>query len=176
MSWILGLVLVLSASVVAAQTVCETPDNVDGNYVCNGNGKCVDHQSGRQNVTRCVCNTGWAGSQCDYQLKNRVLVFLMSFFFGELGVDRFILGLVTTGVLKLLLPCCCLVPLIILCCSTIRTDGVESRLTYALVILVYVALVLGALGSFGWWLADVIMTGMNTIRDSNGDPLGPWPT
>lgn len=46
-------------------------------------------------INLCICDKNYVsrdGGICNYKRSNRILVFIMSFFFGFLGVDRFILA------------------------------------------------------------------------------------
>lgn len=87
----LTLLLVLAIVIVAAQTngSCST------DFDCNLQGICLN--------SVCNCDLYYASANCQYRRKSRSGAFTMSVVFGTLGVDRFYLGYIGVGVVKLLL-------------------------------------------------------------------------
>jgi hypothetical protein len=152
---------------------------MDGGDICNGHGRCVNRTNPDNGTVteQCICSDAWGNTSCTYKKHSQVLVFLMSFFFGSLGVDRFIIGHTWQGVLKLLLGLSgCFLPCIALCVfgfgSLFGDGGKIGGGVCAVLIgcLLFVAIV----GCFVWWLADVILFGTNKIHDSHGYLLAPW--
>lgn len=128
---------------------------------CNGNGACVNETLADGNVTLiCLCDNDYGNTTCNYKKHSQLLVFLLDFFFGPLGVGRFIIGEVWQPVLKLLLSTCG-------CCIVGAAFMLAKPLGGAASCLV------GA-GIFVWWLVDVCYFGMNKLKDSHGFYLAPW--
>ena len=66
---------------------CTGPASCNYQGFCNANGSaCI--------CSNCYTTTSQAppGVQCDFQAKPQILIFMMSFFFGGLGVGRFLVG------------------------------------------------------------------------------------
>jgi len=89
---------------------CETP-GVPIALQCSGHGRCVDWfdelpagvDASAHRLTFCKCDQDWADPECTTERKSQVTAFLLSLFFGYLGVDQFYLGFVWPfGVLKLI--------------------------------------------------------------------------
>lgn len=80
--------------------------------VCSGHGECkiwsnqplkVSNASVKvHGISFCECQTGWADPECRTPRKSQFKAFFLSIFAGFLGADRFYLGLMLTGTLKLL--------------------------------------------------------------------------
>ena len=81
---------------------------------CNSTLGCGDHGYCKTPVytdpshTICECDKGWKSTEvpCDYQAKNWLVAFLLSFFLGEFGADWFYLAngsgtYIAIGVVKL---------------------------------------------------------------------------
>lgn len=51
----------------------------------------------------CVCAVGFRGNDCSYALRSRRTAFTLSFLLGNWGAGRLYMGLIGTGVLKLML-------------------------------------------------------------------------
>lgn len=106
-------------------------------------------------TSSCLCDKKYAcsgnnGSEtCSYKRKSRVKAFLLSFFLGGFGADRFYLLYGGIGALKLvlgLISCCMCIPMFLLAKSG---AAIPLRILQGLL----------GLALFGWWLADVIMIG-----------------
>lgn len=121
----------------------------------------------------CVCDDEHTGTQCAYLLKQKLTAFLLSFFVGTFGADRFYLGYIGLGIGKLILGLSMYVIMCGLCCAGIvgAISDSEGCVFGAMVVGICLA-VCCILASFGWWLADWIRILMNAIPDSNGVPLG----
>jgi TM2 domain-containing membrane protein YozV len=161
----------------AAPSACEIYTDVFGND-CAGNGQCV-------NGTYCICDAHYAGEFCTEKRQPQLLIFLMSFFFGGLGVDRFLLGLIPSAIGKLFL---CqagwMIPLIFMCPNMVigafgsamdNGFGNVLKMTSCLGSLtIMLVCALAALAGFGFWLHDVIVTGLNTLADVHGNLPYSW--
>ena len=159
-------------NVTATNTTCDTPNGGPGNGVCNGNGVCVNDTTTNYEPT-CVCISQYTGPQCAYLLKEKLTAFLLSFFVGAYGADRFYLGYTGLGVGKLILGLMFIIIACAMCCAYIGGALAESEGCILGVMIVGICLIVGCfLASFGWWLADWIRILMNAIPDSNGVPLG----
>ena len=101
------------------------------------------------NATRCLCKEEYAGAFCDIKRRSRLAVFLLDFFFGYLGVGRFMMGLIATAVIKLILTCVsgvftCFIPCAAMC------DNLGCIIVFGII---DVGL---ALAAFGWFVLNVI--------------------
>lgn len=69
---------------------------------CNGNGHCkaFDEQD-PFSPTFCYCDADWADPECRTRRKSQFMAFFLSLFGGLLGVDRFYVGDIGTGIVKL---------------------------------------------------------------------------
>jgi len=72
--------------------------DLDDSQKCNGHGKCKEFVTG---VSFCQCATGWSDPECRTARKSQRSAFLLSLFTGFLGLDRFYLGELSAGTLKL---------------------------------------------------------------------------
>jgi hypothetical protein len=127
----------------------------------------------------CTCLSGYISynnSICNYQQKQQLVAFLLSFLVGTCGADWFYLsqgngGYIAAGVIKLMsglvgifAPCC-------MCCfGLMRSD--KAKVGGFLVIIVGVSLA-AALQSI-WWLADWIRVIVGTFKDGNDQNLASW--
>lgn len=104
---VLFLNIVLSIPLKLNNTMLiESSNQCNYDYDCGLNGLC---KSIKNDSKICICNSGYISkdSICDYKKTDKLLVFLLSFFVGSLGVDWFILaknnaGYIVAGVFKLL--------------------------------------------------------------------------
>lgn len=152
---------------------CYTPD---AGQACNGNGICLNSTNANSTSGQmCKCDNGWGRDDCSYEEKSQILVFLMSFFFGGLGVDRFILGLTGSAVGKLILGLAgCILPCVAACvaaCAGIGAGEIGAGLVGGIAACLLICAIFAA---FGWWLHDVIVIGLNHLADSNGFPMKSW--
>jgi hypothetical protein len=126
----------------------------------------------------CQCNDGyitWQTSDiCAYKQISKLAAFLVSFFFGPLGVDWFMLsrgdgGYIAAGVLKLFMPCGFCVVL-----SCILMGGRHENAKACIIIVANVLRIIVTVGLFIWWLVDWIRILANSFPDGNGAPLKSW--
>ena len=102
------LLLLLFVNISWAQT-CDDQVN------CNGHGEC---QILSNNTFTCDCEEGWTSDPsegeivdgnlvfCNYEQKQQLVAFLLSFFLGAYGGGRWYCGLYTTAAIKLALFYC----------------------------------------------------------------------
>lgn len=76
---------------------CSLPE-LDDSQKCNGHGECKEFAAG---LSFCQCATGWTDPECRTGRKSQRSAFLLSLFTGFLGLDRFYLGELSAGTLKL---------------------------------------------------------------------------
>ena len=138
--------------------------------ITNGGGKCEkDKDCGTgtcvfaSNVTigKCDCdaNNQFTGANCDYERKSQLIAFLLSFFVGTYGADRFYLGYIGVGVVKLLLGLGICASPCFLCCGD--CGKVVSGIWAAVV----------GLAIFIWWIVDWALIIQGKIPDFNGVSL-----
>ena len=147
---------------------------------CSGRGQCLDDTSDSDDI--CLCDDGYTTHdadediECNYQQKEQLTAFLLSFFLGGAGGGRFYLENWTLAALKLSFcigfPCiiCC-----VMCCCGIgaglssdlggsTSDGfqVAGGFTGCCCMCIYV------LGVLAWCLTDIILIGIGDAKDGNG--------
>jgi hypothetical protein len=110
------------------------------------------------------------GPYCIYERKKQLTAFLLQFFV-FCGAGQFYVGNIQYAVPQLIISLAPCIISCIQCIMGIRIKG-EDRPCGHLVILIINCLFSCAL--CGWWLADVIIFGMNKHLDGNGVPLNPW--
>lgn len=71
---------------------------LDDGQKCNGRGVCKEFAAG---LSFCQCSTGYTGPECRSDRKSQRTAFLLSLFTGFLGLDRFYLGELSAGTLKM---------------------------------------------------------------------------
>lgn len=124
-------------------------------FDCNLQGTC-------ENGT-CFCDLYYTADNCSYRRKSRVGAALLSGLFGYFGVDRFYLGYIGIGVVKLLFG------FIIACFGCVGgVVLVKLKQKGGLVTFSYILSVGGGLGIFIWWLVDFIRIAIGHLDDSNG--------
>lgn len=71
---------------------------------CSGRGVCKtwDKEDLHSPTTFCECDRDWADPECNTRRKSQLGAFLLSLFFGYLGLDHFYMGYRVTGAMKLL--------------------------------------------------------------------------
>mmetsp|Transcript_11190 Transcript_11190/g.20372 ORF Transcript_11190/g.20372 Transcript_11190/m.20372 type:complete len:492 (-) Transcript_11190:3-1478(-) len=71
---------------------------------CSGRGTCKnwDIQNVNNQLAFCDCDRDWADPECRTRRKSQTVAYLYALFFGFLGADRFYLGEIVPGLLKLL--------------------------------------------------------------------------
>jgi len=186
------LCIILSISIVGSSTpaVVEVEDSpadqvaaqllrrdTSGGGFCNATVTCGDSSQGSCVNGSCVCTKGWANPNCSYDRKSRLTAFLLAFFVGHYGADRFYLGYIGDGVGKILL----IVFGFLLCCCGMVTAGVGGGLTKVQIFVgcgvslvgLCIALVgaLCVLASYVWWLVDWILILEKNLDDDDGYSL-----
>eukprot|EP00484_Ammonia_sp_Unknown_P027638 CAMPEP_0197036012 /NCGR_PEP_ID=MMETSP1384-20130603/13639_1 /TAXON_ID=29189 /ORGANISM="Ammonia sp." /LENGTH=214 /DNA_ID=CAMNT_0042466137 /DNA_START=44 /DNA_END=688 /DNA_ORIENTATION=+ len=177
---------------------------------CSARGVCVVPVPSDTSASLCVCDNGYTTHPmpatntasdvvyCNYQQRQQLTAFLLSFFVGWTGADRFYVGDWIVAVFKLLyctlITCClvwCLLPCTIYMASNryepVSTEAAEDaivqrilrnvvmlRNTVAMGAIQCCCLFLWALGCIVWCLTDVILFGLNDVKDGNGVQLASW--
>lgn len=83
-------------------------ENLSPALQCSGRGVCkiwdkeAEDLGSPDAVTFCECERDWADPECTTRRKSQTVAFLLSLFFGYLGVDHFYMGFWTSGIFKLL--------------------------------------------------------------------------
>ena len=110
-----------------------------------------------------------------YSEKKQFTAFLLALFLGFVGAARFYIGLYVTAVFKLALGLTACSPCFYsrVCCKEYHLESSESNVTPDVRAL-YILLWMGSCAFFGWWIADVVMFGINHIPDNDGLLLEPW--
>jgi len=151
----------------ALNVTCPTDDTL---------GECGGPQRGTCNTTtgNCTCNEQYAGLNCNYTRKSRLVAFLLSIFVGTYGADRFYLGLIGSAVGKLIIT----LAFILACCcggvvkAAISAGDSDSAGSIAAIVICVIGCLL-FLAEFIWWLVDVIRIGTGALHDSKGYATDP---
>ena len=108
----LGLMFLLMWSPAAAVFRGSGHDTrpCNSTHGCGDHGYCFTPMPSNASHSICECDKGWKSTEapCDYQAKNWLVAFLLSFFLGEFGADWFYLAngsgtYIAIGVVKLFL-------------------------------------------------------------------------
>lgn len=141
------------------------------NGIKSGGGKCQKDRDcgtgtctfvGNQTSGTCECDADnrFTGANCDYERKSQLVAFLLSFFLGSYGVDRFYLGYIGVGVAKLLIGLgICVSPCFCCCCENAGRVGGG----------IWAGLV--GLAIFIWWIVDWVFIIQGKLPDFNGVAL-----
>lgn len=83
---------------------CENP-RLNLANVCGGRGKCepFDKRNLKTPVFFCKCDRAYAGLECKYRRKRQTVAWVLSLFFGPLGLDELYLGFIELAMVKCLL-------------------------------------------------------------------------
>ena len=139
---------------------------VRGINQCSEHGECV--------MGICQCYEDYSGALCDYHLKSKTKAGFLAFFLGGFGFDRFYLGYILLGMIKLILGCVTGAGLKIICCggcsstTTMKTtDSSGEEVEY---------IKKGGTGCCGcliilWWIIDFLLIVTGGLDDHNGYPL-----
>jgi len=123
------------------------------------------------NQTKGVCKCGerYILDNCTYHQKSQLAAFLISFFAGTTGADRFYLGYIGIGVLKLLFPILVLPITCVFVCiaSCTKIEVLQKGGIVAVVVLA----ICETLGIVIWWIVDWALIANGTMLDYNGYPL-----
>lgn len=81
-------------------------DKLNDGQKCSGRGTCRHFPTGgsknsTQGLSFCECHRDWTDPECRSRRKSQMTAFLLSVFTGFLGVDRFYLGEISTGLVKM---------------------------------------------------------------------------
>lgn len=166
---------------VASAAASALPSNQVQEFECvNPFINCAEHGVCISNGTfafACKCDPGYVtyncapSVQCCYSQESRVKMFLLSFFFGGIGVPYFVLGAAGLGA-GILILCCggCLLGTV--AAYRVAASEGHSRGWKGLYCLGFLAL----LATVAWWNALWIQFAAETetVNDKNGVPVGPW--
>jgi hypothetical protein len=143
-----------------------TPQN------CQPPNGCID-------VNTCKCAPGFvnyfppgknttATTYCTYEQKKQLTAFLLQFFIFCAG--QFYVGNIAFAIPQLFITLGpCILSCIMLCAGIGFKGGKDCCHLFVVILNCLFACAL-----CGWWLADVILFGMNKYTDSNGVPLQGW--
>ena len=130
---------------------------------CNFHGTC------NPDTNTCVCTDEYSTykhNYCIYKRKNQLTAFLLSFFLGTVGADRFYLGDIELGIFKLSYM---IVGMCLLCCLAIvlgeKNDGIIYLHCFNCLYLI---------GLLVWYMYDLIQIALNNLPDHNHITLNPW--
>jgi len=128
---------------------------------CSFHGICTE-------ANQCDCYSSYVYDDCSYKQKSRLTAFLLSFFLGTFAIDRFYLGYKWQSALKLILGIfvCCL-------CCTAYSIVKSTRNSNLQSLVLGLSWCLLNLGTFVWWLTDVILIGSGNLGDGNGVSTAP---
>jgi len=150
-----------------------------GPVSCSFNGNCVDN-------TTCHCDERFATFQCDsvsptqccYKRKSRLTTFLLAFFLGPFGVNRFYLGenanalgFLFYTISPFIFFCCLLWP--ILCCLGKSLENLKPNETGCASCCLALLIFLWIVGLFCWLFYEFIASGTGYLNDWNGIGTNP---
>jgi TM2 domain-containing membrane protein YozV len=157
--------MLYNSTLLAAPTNNPSISCVD-NSACNYDGTCTKDGS-------CKCNSGYAthepddNTQCNYKQKKQLTAFLLQIFLGYYGAGHFYIGRIGLAIGELLLSFGgCFIGCLLVPCFMANAEGAT--------LIAGVINFLTATASFGWWLANTIIFGLNNFKDGNGVPLQSW--
>lgn len=140
--------------------------NETSNFHCISDEDCSYHGTCNQEKTVCICNNGYTTypsanqPQCNYEQKNQLTAFLLSFFLGAFGAGHFYIEIFGIAAVKLILG------LMIGCLQQLAKKSEDRFLVcfYSL----------GVIVVFIWYIWDLVLFGYNKYPDNNGVGLKPW--
>jgi len=134
----------------------------NGGHSCTSDDDCGDFRGYCDNKTaKCICYEKYTDSKCNYARKSQLTAFLLSLLISGVGAGRFYLGLTLSAVFQLLIGLCTIIIPIVAGCTIFCQKGKITG------IFIFLSFLFG-LASFGWWLADSILTGTNQLQDGEG--------
>lgn len=164
---ILILTLLQSILIGASNPACPTANN----FICSGHGECVDINTVGP---ECSCNSGYAGSDCNYQLKSKKLAIILSASLGYFGADRLYLGYETLWIVKMTLGfigiICGIILLVLACIGIFKRE--ENKNCCVEILVCSAVIVVGSfLTILIWYFVDLILIITDKLKDSNNYPL-----
>ena len=161
-----AIILLFCSNYATADSVGTIGTNVTFN--CTGQESCNYHGVCNRYNTGCICNDGYVTHdfpdvQCNYEQKEQLTAFLLSFFLGIFAAGQWYVGNYALAAPKLaigLINCC-----VFGSSKTSDDDGKEKKTFCATLFFLVV---------FAWWLADVIIFGINDYTDGDGVDLQSW--
>merc|ERR1719361_1367970 len=168
---------VFSVYIVSSQTY--PSDDCDEANNCNARGLCATNDDGSW---YCICDDGYTTYDaeddvyCNYEQKKQLTAFLLAWFLGGFGGGQWYLGLTGLAVGKLMLglSVCCIIPCCGYCMVGASVAADSEGLMKSSGTLIGCCYCCAILGTFVWWLVDIIQFGMNNYEDSNGMELESW--
>lgn len=132
---------------------------------CSGHGGCHawEKTSDANPTPFCKCDSDWADPECRTRRKSQTVAYFLATFLGIVGADRFYLGLLLSGWLKLAL----LGGLSVFCITEILITGSspvnlsKDLRSWSGLMKVITFLVLGS-----WYFVDIIRTGSGAVETS----------
>jgi len=143
---------------------------------CSGKGECIN--------STCICNDGYANANCSYSMKSGLAAFLLAFFLGGVGADRFYLYYYWQGGLILGLFICA-------CCGSciykigfgkgnsssgyekLETDGNKNCCNILGILIFGLIPCCINLGIVIWVIVDVVLIGIGDTKDAHGFKITP---
>jgi len=133
------------------------------------------------NSSTCKCAEGFANyfpksttqetliSYCTYEQKKQLTAFLLQFFVFCAG--QFYVGNIQYAIPQLIIG---VIPWVLTCLMIFLRFGITAKKKTCIHNLITIFNCLSAFTFCAWWLADVIIFGMNNFNDNNGVPLQHW--
>jgi len=144
-----------------------TSQNATCDLDCSGHGNCAF--AGSKNDTKsCLCDERFVDDDCHYEQKSKKHAFLLSFFLGAWGADRFYLECYEVGLIKFLFTLhICIIPCLpALCACCMRDDNSSILCSVALLCTICFVLII-----ICWWIADWALILADELFDCNNVPL-----
>ena len=166
-----SIVLFLATIALSGCLYATEGANLRGDRFLTADNQCNFHGTFNSKTNSCVCVNGYTthdaldGTECNYEQKKQLTAFFLSLFLGYVSAGRWYAGTYALAGIKLA------VTILMLCfesCAIEKDANGKKKIKNCCA---YIILLLFILAIVAWWLADVIMFGLNDINDENGVAL-----
>jgi len=160
--------------VVLRDTSGGAPCNISDSLACGANnsqGECLI--SNITDTGECVCEDAYADTDCSYERKSQKTAFIYSLILGSMGADRFYLGYIVIGIVKLLLSLSVIIPSVIGCATRCCTTKGKKNLCWGIAAVAGFCTCFLTMAAMVWWVVDwsLILAKSSLYEDYNGYAL-----